>query len=39
MAEGNRNFVDQIYVTDGESSDNGRIIDIGANVGKTLEVI
>lgn len=30
MAEGNRNFIDQVYVTDGESSDNGQIIDIGA---------
>jgi len=30
MAEGNRNFVDQVYVTDDVSSDNGQIIDIGA---------
>lgn len=30
MAEENRNFVDQVYVTDGVSSDNGQIIDIGA---------
>lgn len=30
MAEGNRNFIDQVYVTDGKSSDNDKIIDIGA---------
>ena len=30
MAEGNRNFVDQVYVTDEVSSNNGQIIDIGA---------
>lgn len=30
MAEGNRNFIDQVYVTNGESPDKGEIIDIGA---------
>lgn len=30
MAEGNRNFVDQVYITDGTSSDNGQVVDIGA---------
>lgn len=30
MAEGNRNFIDQVYVTNGEPSDKGKVIDIGA---------
>lgn len=30
MAEGNRNFIDQVYVTDEKSSNKGQIIDIGA---------
>lgn len=30
MAEGNRNFIDQVYVIDEKSSDNDKIIDIGA---------
>lgn len=30
MAEGNRNFIDQVYVIDETSSNNGEVIDIGA---------
>ena len=30
MAEGNRNFIDQVYVIDETSSDNGQVVDIGA---------